>query len=189
MSLPLIFEPPGNYDPPSHKHDFGYRYLLSDKRTFCRFLRSFIDADWVWQIDERKVLRLDKSFILQDFKNREADIVYQLSLINQNVVFYLLVELQASVDFTMPFRLLQYMVEIWRSYVKDMKFSGKDFRLPVIIPCVLYNGQKNWTACKSFGEYQAGFEMFSDHALNFKYLLIDVNRYKQEELLQLPRTT
>lgn len=85
----------------------------------------------------------------------------------------------------MPFRLLQYMVEIWRSYAKDLNITNKEFRLPVIVPCVLYNGQKKWTACQSFGDYQKGFQFFKEHALDFRYLLIDVKRYRQEKLFAL----
>lgn len=182
MSLAYVLESREDY---GIKHDAGYKYLLSDKRTFLSFLESFFDVDWVSKIDEHKVTRIDKSFILQDFKNLEADLVYQLSLANHNIIFYLLLELQASVDYTMPFRLLQYMVEIRRSYAKDLNITNKEFRLPVIVPCVLYNGQKKWTACQSFGDYQKGFQFFKEHALDFRYLLIDVKRYRQEKLFAL----
>ena len=36
-----------------------------------------------------------------------------------NEVYFYLLELQSTVDFQMPYRLLCYMVEIWRSVLKD----------------------------------------------------------------------
>ena len=51
--------------------------------------------------------------------------------------------MQSTVDYQMPYRLLLYMVEIWRDYMKNVKIEdGKaaEFKLPVIVPMFLYNG-------------------------------------------------
>jgi hypothetical protein len=80
------------------------------------------------------------------------------------------------------------MVEIWRNVLKETdkrEARKKDFRLPVIIPCVLYNGSGNWTAKRSFKENLFKFEQFDEFVLDFKYILFDVRRYKDEELLEL----
>ena len=48
------------------------------------------------------------------------------------------------------------MTEIWREYIKNVDKGGekrKDYKLPVIIPIVLYNGKYSWTAQKSFKDY------------------------------------
>lgn len=61
----------------------------------------------------------------------------------------------------------------------------KGFKLPAIIPCVLYNGKGNWTACRSFRETLEASEQFGDYVLDFKYILFDVKRYDEEDLLRL----
>lgn len=132
--------------------------------------------------------RIDKSFILSDFKEKEADLVYRVRLNGKDIVFYLLLELQSSVDFRMPYRLLQYMLEIWRTVLKDTDKNAvrrKGFRLPVIVPCVLYNGAPDWTACRSFRDTLEGGDMFEDYVLDFKYILFDVKRYGDQELEEL----
>jgi predicted transposase/invertase (TIGR01784 family) len=99
-----------------------------------------------------------------------------------------LLELQSTVDQTMPFRLLQYMVEVWRDIYQntpERERRRKGFRLPAIIPAVLYNGQQNWTAIRSFKEYQTGYENFPGHLLlGFSYILFDLVRYREQELRQ-----
>ena len=133
-------------------HDKGYKYLFSIKRLFVQLLRSFIQQGWAQKIAPEDVELVDKSFILPDFKDKEADLVYKVKMDGGDVYFYLL-ELQSSVDFQMPYRLLLYMVEIWRTVLKDTdskEAERKDFKLPVIVPCVLYNGNDNWTAVRSF---------------------------------------
>ena len=168
-------------------HDKGYKYLLGIKRLFVQLLRSFVQQGWAQRILPEDVEIIDKSFILPDFKDKEADLVYKIKMGGNDVYFYLL-ELQSTVDFQMPYRLLLYMVEIWRTVLKDTdrkEAERKDFKLPVIVPCVLYNGGDNWTAVRSFSETLTRHEEFDEFVLDFKYILFDVKRYNDEDLLNL----
>ncbi|QGP92291.1 Putative transposase, YhgA-like [Neomoorella glycerini] len=131
---------------------------------------------------------MNKSYVLQDFSEKEADIVYRLKTKDRNVIFYVLLELQSTVDYLIPFRLLLYMVEIWREIYNNTpqhERESKHFRLPPIIPAVLYNGAGSWTAALSFKEMLDGYQDFSGHFLDYRYLLFDVNRYNEEELIRV----
>ena len=173
---------------PTHNpDDKGYKQLLANKQTFGELLQTFVRAEWPQEIAEQDLILIDKSYILQDFSNKEADIVYRVRLGNSEVIFYVLLELQSTVDQTIPFRLLQYMVEVWRDIYNntpEIERRRKGFRLPGIIPAVLYNGKRKWTACRCFEEYQNGYENFPGRLLNFSYLLFDVVRYNEQELRQ-----
>ena len=51
------------------------------------------------------------------------------------------------------YRMLLYMTEIWRDTFNntlEKERERKEFRLPAIIPVVLYTGQYNWTAPVQF---------------------------------------
>ncbi|XID90333.1 Rpn family recombination-promoting nuclease/putative transposase [Paenibacillaceae bacterium WGS1546] len=173
------------------RHDTSYRFLLSSKKLFIELLRSFVHKGWVQGIDEANVQEIPHSFVLQDFRRKEADLVYQVKLNGQEVVFYLLLEMQSKVDFQMPYRLLLYQVEIWRYLLKDEKkarTNRKAFRLPPIVPIVLYNGKQRWTAERQFRKLLGNEELFGSELLDFEYLLIDVARYTEEELLSLSNT-
>jgi predicted transposase YdaD len=115
------------------RHDTSYRFLLSSKKLFVELLRSFIDKGWVQAVDEEHVQEIPHSVVLQDFKRQEADLVYRVKLNGQDVVFYLLLEMQSSVDFRMPYRLLLYQVEIWRYWLQNEEealSNRKSFQLP-----------------------------------------------------------
>ncbi|GIP30864.1 MULTISPECIES: Rpn family recombination-promoting nuclease/putative transposase [Paenibacillaceae] len=173
------------------RHDTSYRFLLSSKKLFVELLRSFVHKGWVQSIDETSVQEIPHSFVLQDFKRKEADLVYRVQLNGQEVVFYLLLEMQSKVDFQMPYRLLLYQVEIWRYLLNDEKkaqANRKSFRLPPIVPIVLYNGKQRWTAHRQFRKLLDNEEMFGRELLDFEYLLIDVARYTEDELLSLSNT-
>jgi predicted transposase/invertase (TIGR01784 family) len=60
--------------------------------------------------------------------------------------------------------------------------------LPPIVPIVLYNGKQSWTAELQFRKLLTNEDLFGSELLNFEYLLIDVARYTEEELLSLSNT-
>ena len=172
-------------------NDKGYKALLSSKKIFLELLRTFVKNDWTEQIDEKSIIKVDKSFILNDFNQKEADLVYRVKLKDKEIIFYVLMELQSKVDFLMPFRLLQYILEVWRDIFNaedTKKRMQKEFKLPVIVPIVLYNGKYNWNVSRNYKEILNGYEIFSDYVLDFKYILIDVNRYTEEELIKIKNT-
>jgi hypothetical protein len=177
-----------NLKHPHHPHDKGYKQLLSNKKIFLELIKTFVQEDWVNEIEEDELLLVDKSFVLEDFSEKEADMVYRLRTKEKDVIFYVLLELQSTVDFLMPFRLLQYMVQIWReTYNNTQKEERdrKDFRLPAIVSAVLYNGKNNWTAKMNFREMLSVYQIFGGRVLDFNYILFDVNRYKDEELYEM----
>jgi len=80
---------PDNQEHISMPHDTGYKYLLSSKKAFIQLVRSFIKTGWAEQIDEADLVRIDKSFILQDFKNKEADTVEDAFSSSVSFLFYI----------------------------------------------------------------------------------------------------
>lgn len=171
-------------------HDKGYKTLLSSREIFMQLIHSFIEEPWVKEIDEKNVRRAEKSFISKDFMEKEADLVYEVNLRGKTVVFYILLELQRKVDFSMPYRLLGYMSGIWQNYLALLPegVEQKSFRLPAVVPIVLYNGSQPWTAAQSFRKMLDEEQQFGRHLLDFEYILIDVNRYTDEVLLALSNT-
>ncbi|WP_275983440.1 Rpn family recombination-promoting nuclease/putative transposase [Paenibacillus hamazuiensis] len=171
-------------------HDSSYRYLLSSKKLFMELLRSFVSQGWVKQVDESSIEEINHSFVLSDFRRKEADLVYKVRLNERDVIFYLLVELQSTVDMEMPYRLLLYQVEIWRYVLRNRETAASEssFSLPAIVPMVLYNGQRPWAAPRRFRQLLSGEEAFGSELLDFEYILLDVERYTEEELLALSNT-
>jgi len=171
-----------------HEHDVGYKHIFSHKSTFLELIRSFSRKEWSKQIKEEDLILVDKSYILSDFEEEESDILYKANIDNKEVIFYLLLEFQSKVDFQMPMRLLFYMTEIWRDVLKNAdkkEKRRKSFKLPAIIPIVLYNGKNKWTAHTSFKEVLSGYELFEDNILDFNYILFDINGYQEKELYEM----
>jgi predicted transposase/invertase (TIGR01784 family) len=168
-----------------HEHDVGYKYIFSHKETFLELLRGFVKKDWVNLIKSEDLILVDKSYILEDFSEEESDIVYKVNIEGQEVIFYILLEFQSRVDYRMPMRLLFYIVEIWREILKNTSKDDrrrKDFRLPAVVPMVLYNGKNRWTAYRNFKDVLSGGELFGENTIDFRYILFDIYRYDESQL-------
>jgi hypothetical protein len=99
----------------SQKHDEGYKSILSDTSNFLHLLRKyFASAPWIAELLSANVeaVRIDKSYITKEFRRVDSDLIYKLRKDGADIYFYVLLELQSKVDYTMPFRLLRYMVEL-----------------------------------------------------------------------------
>ena len=110
--------------------------------------------------------------------NRIGILGYKVNTKEGTIYLFFLLELQSYNDFTMPFRLLVYMIAIWVDYFKNCDKNvrkQKDFRLPAIMPIVLHNGEKNWTASRNFKEMIAHANVFGEYVVNFKYELVSIN--------------
>jgi len=66
----------------------------------------------------------------------------------KSVYLYLLIEFQSTVDRFLSFRMLQYIMELYRELI----YKHKCKRLPVVFPILIYNGDKKWTAPVSLQE-------------------------------------
>ncbi|MBU3172467.1 Rpn family recombination-promoting nuclease/putative transposase [Clostridium estertheticum] len=168
-------------------HDKSYKDLFSTNDAFLSFVNTFIQGDWVDKLEKDKLILVDKSYILSDYEELESDIVYNATIGEDNIIFYVLLELQSSVDHSMPIRLLMYMVELWREILRNSEkkeIKRKSYRLPAIVPIVLYNGTKKWTCARNFKDIINESLLFGDNILDFKYILVDINRYSKEYLYE-----
>ncbi len=72
---------------PSSPHDKRYKELFSNKKSFLSLLKDCVKEPWVKDIDEDSITKTNDSFILQDFSEKEADIVYEAKINGSTVVF------------------------------------------------------------------------------------------------------
>ena len=166
-------------------HDKRYKELISNKKSFLSLLRDCVKEPWVYDLDEDSITKTNNSFILQDFSEKEADVVYEATLNGRKIIFYILLELQSKVDYRMPYRLLLYIVEILRYYYNQADVNerdNKDFKFPVVFPIVFFSGKDTWTVPLNLKEMFSDYETFGDYVLNFEYMLVNAKGYDNDTL-------
>jgi len=168
-------------------HDRGYKESLSHPKQFLHFLKKYVKADWMQELTEEQLILADKEFIDKDYEGREADLIYKVMRKDgRSVYVFILQELQSTVDYTINFRILIYVVNsLLRYFLNTDKVvrERKDFRLPAMVPIVFYNGEKPWTVEKNLREYQVCGNLFGDHVLNLEYYLVDLSKIEEEDIL------
>ena len=169
-------------------HDVRQKLLFRNKKAFLSLLRDCIKAEWVDDLDADSLKIIETSFILQDFRKKEADVVYEATIGSgrQKVIFYVLLELQSRVDYRMPYRLLLYIVEILRHCYNNANAKErrrKNFKFPAVVPIVFFSGSRKWTASTSLRGMFDGESRFGASLIDFSYSLVDVKGYDDESVV------
>ena len=170
-----------------HIHDKSYKDLYSKKEIAIDLFKNFVKKEFTQDLKVEDLELVNKSYISSDYEESESDILYKAKIGDTEAIFYILLEFQSKVDYTMPLRLLFYMCEILREYAKNEKHekSNKNIKIPAIIPIVLYNGKQVWDVPSEFRKMFYNSEKFHSGVLNFTYDIFDVNNgFTKEELMK-----
>ena len=166
-------------------HDKGYKRIFSIKKHFLHFIKKYIALEWMMELEEEDLELIDKEYITDQFDTYESDLVYKVHTKEGAVYLFFLLELQSYNDFTMSFRLLIYMTAIWLDHFKNCdknKRSKKGYRLPAIMPIVLHNSERNWTASCRFSHMINNAQLFGKYVVDFEYALVSVNTLTESKI-------
>lgn len=160
-------------------HDKIYRKLLENKKNAIRIINDFLEIGD--KIEESDIEKYNSSYISDDLKNSEADIVYK---VKDEEVFFL-IEHQTKVDYSMAYRILKYELSIIESSLAETKlrYQNKGYIYPLIIPIVLYTGMKKWDAKLNLREIQSKWKKYEGIELS-KYNILDINDLNNKELIK-----
>ena len=175
-----------------HIHDKSYKDLYSKKEIAIDLFKNLLKKDWAQNITENDLTLVNKSFVTSDYEETECDIVYKANINNIEVIFYILLEFQSTVDYRMPLRLLFYMCEILRDTAVNSKHhkNCRDIKIPAVVPIVLYNGKDVWDVPTEFRKIIYNESLFGPSLLNFSYDVVDINNdYTKEQLLDNKNVT
>jgi hypothetical protein len=183
-------------------HDGGYKLLFGNQRMVEDLVRGFVPEPWVDRLDFSTLERCEGSYVTERSGRREVDMVWRVRWEGEGkrgqgaggegtqrekywLYVYLLLEFQSRVERFMAVRMLNYLSLLYLDLVKrrELTESGK---LPPVLPLVLYNGDRRWSAPRQVSELietvPGGLTAYRP---SLEYLLIDENRYSEEELASL----
>lgn len=148
-------------------------------------LRGFITADWVHSVDFSTLERVYSSHISSDLQERHNDILWRVQWPHGMLYIYLLLEFQSTVDLAMAVRIQVYIGLLYEGLLRSGQRTPNG-KLPPIVPIVLYNGQRRWTAALDIAELiedmPGGLATYRPHQ---QYVLIDEARYSESQLASM----
>ena len=135
----------------NHPHDTGYKLLFSHHRVVEDLLRGFVSEDWVAGLDYSTLEKVSGSYISDDLRDREDDVIWRLRHHTDWIYIYLLLEFQSTVDPWMALRIMVYTGLLYQDLIKSGEVKPGQ-KLPSVFPLVLYNGRQHWTAARDVSE-------------------------------------
>ena len=136
--------------PIHHFPDRSIRWLLQDREN-VRGLVEIVADELAAQIDFSRLTQLNTSFVSETLREQESDLIFRVPFHSESerdeLIVYILIEHQSTVDVSMGFRVLAYMMQIWdvqRREWESEEVPKGEWRLRPILPIVFYTGSQRW---------------------------------------------
>ena len=177
--------------PIGHFPDRSARWLFKDKDN-VRGLIEIVANELVEYLDFNGLVELNRSFVSDTLQELESDMVFSIPFQDASdtagtdeLLVYILIEHQSTVDPMMAFRLLFYMCQIWETQRRELEESGKPksgWRLRPILPIVYYTGDQRWQTPLSLSAIMEVPEVLSRFVPKFDTLLLGVKDTDPDDL-------
>ena len=177
-----------------HYRDVSSMDIFKNKRLSCQFLRNYINLSLFSDIEPDDIEDVTDHYKIYLGVKIEGDTIKKVRVYkngqSQDIYVISIIEHKSYVDYDVSMQILHYMSAIWYEYAKEQDkiqagvSKRKRFRYPLIIPVVYYEGKNPWTAdthLKARIEYS---ELLADYIPDYKYIVVPVHGYSNEELIQ-----
>lgn len=159
------------------KHDKLIKKVLTDKKEMSLFINQFLLPKK--KIEENELINCKNSYINPKCQNKEADLVYH----NKDKTIYFLIEHQSTIDINMPYRILNYCIDIIQDWVREKRLKNIG-TYPIVVPVVIYTGERRWTVPTNFADKQVKETTYGNNHISLSYNVIDINRYSSTSFLE-----
>ncbi len=161
-------------------HDKLFKQAMADTRVAIEFFQSHLPAHILQKVDFSSLKLEKESFIDDNYKSSEADVLYSVNIENTPAYFYLLCEHQSAIDQHMSLRLFRYMLNIFDRHRKKIKKGS----LPLIYPIVIYTGEKTWNAPRTLFKLFGEHEQLAKNILLNPFQIIELQKISDHDLKQ-----
>jgi predicted transposase YdaD len=136
------------------EHDQSYKLLFSHAELVADLLRGFVCEDWVKALDFTSLEKMSSSYVADDLRSCEDDVIWRVRWGQDWLYVYLLLEFQSTVDRFMAVRILSYVGLLYQDLIRSGQLTASG-QLPPVLPLVLYNGLRRWQASEEVAELVA----------------------------------
>ncbi|MBU5481979.1 Rpn family recombination-promoting nuclease/putative transposase [Blautia sp. MSJ-19] len=183
-----------SYQPEMHVRNANSREIFKNDMLTSQFLRNYTNIPLLSNVmpeDIEDVSQKYQAFLGVEF---EADTIKKVYIrrmdgtIEREVYVLSLIEHKSDIDYDVAMQLLRYMCVIWQEYkatqnkIQEGSSRRKNFRYPLIIPIVYYEGEKEWTAGLHLKDRIDFSEEMAEYIPDFTYQVVSLNKYTNEEL-------
>ncbi len=145
--------------PPARPEDFvrhfrenGLKLLLQEPGNL-RELLSLLGSSLISRLDYLRMKVDATTYVAADYRHLVSDLVLKVPFrtlvggLRRTLTLYILIEHQSEPDRFMTFRVLEYVIQIYKGQFRAWERRGRsaaDFRFQPVLPIVLYTGSVRW---------------------------------------------
>lgn len=162
--------------PVNNAHDKFARQFLTHPERARDFLNNFLPAALKNQIDF-STLEIDPTDLVDSkLQEHRTDVLFSLRQVNNEPLFvYVLVEHKSYLEDRVALQLLRYMMQIWEK-------CDKKEPLPMILPLVLYHGERDWNISSHFKDLFHVLPGAEPYMVDFSYQLLNLKEEPDENI-------
>ncbi|NUO03757.1 MAG: Rpn family recombination-promoting nuclease/putative transposase, partial [Saprospiraceae bacterium] len=163
-----------------HPHDHFFRQSFGLPEVALDYLRNFLPAELAKKLHFEAIERVEGSFVSRKLRTHISDIIYRCPLKTKGSVYITFLFEHKSTPQTYPhLQLMRYMLEVWERAVEEKK------TLPLIVPIIVYHGKTRWELKPFSDSFEDWDESLRPYLPAFDYLLTDLSRLNDDEIIQL----
>ena len=121
------------------QQDLGYKRLFAHREMVADLLSGFVREPWVAEVELDTLERVSGSYVSDDLREREDDLVWRVRWRGGWMYVYLLLEFQASVDRFMALRMLVYVGLLYQDLIREGQLTPGG-RLPTAVAVPVAGG-------------------------------------------------
>ena len=180
-------------EPNGQPHDALFRLVFADPDNASSELRSVLPPRLAARIDLDNLQPQPGPFVDPELRHRHVDLLFRTTAAGgRDGYLYLLVEHQRTSDPRMALRMMTYQTRIWDHHLRTDRTAAPSGPLPLIIPVVIYQGPRRWTAATDIaGLIDADDELKADAGElvpHVSYLVDDLTTLDDAALRARPLT-
>lgn len=166
-------------------HDNSYKLLFSHATMVEDLIKGFVNEAWVREVDFSTLEKVSGSFITDDLRDREDDIIWRVRWGRDWIYVYVMLEFQSRTDRYMAVRIMTYLGLLYQELIRTNKLTNNN-KLPPVLPIVLYNGKGRWREAVDVVELVEAVPGGLEHYLpRLCYLLLDEGSLDESHQLEL----
>ena len=166
-------------------HDAAFKRWFDHARMVEDLLRGFAPTDVVAALDFDTLEQLPADYVDDGFARGSGDAAWRVRFrgaAGDWLYLLVLLEFQSAVDRHMAARILAYTARMYLKLIRGGRLPA-DGRLPPVLPVVIYNGERRWSAAREVGETIASVgEALAPFQPRQRHLVIDEHALRVEDL-------
>ena len=172
-------ENPGNSNSKIFLSHDGFFRNTFDQTVAESFIKEYLPSEITKNFDFSTLSRSSDTYVDKKLARCYSDKLYQIQFNSKPAYLYFLFEHKSWEPNFPALQLLKNMAHIWENHIENNKGTEK---LPVIIPLLIYHGEKPWEVETSFISFFDIPGALRKYIPDFNFELYDVSHMPEEDI-------